>query len=223
MKKIFLLFGSTGDLGKAAVDFFLSQDYDFYYFFARKEFTVNGSKTNYKIVIVSDLTNEKSVEKSFFEIEKDNDAAYFLFSAVGGYFGGKNISETSYDDWLKMQNMNLNSAFLISKYFARLVNGTKGGSVCFTSAYSSLNPEKGKTAYVVSKNSLNYLVKSLALEGKEISLSANAVAPFIIDTPSNREWVDDQKKMVSPEEICSVAQSTFDNYKKVTGNIIQLP
>lgn len=223
MKKIFLLFGSTGDLGKAAVEFFLSQDYDFYYFFARKEFTIAGSKTNYKVVTASDLTNEESVEKSFSEIKKDNDAEYFLFSAVGGYFGGKNILETSFEDWLKMQNMNLNSAFLISKYFARLVNGTKGGSVCFTSAYSSLNPEKGKAAYVVSKNSLNYLVKSLALEGKEINLSANAVAPFIIDTLSNREWIDDPKKMVSPEEICCVVQSTFDNYKKVTGNIIQLP
>ncbi|MCL4549851.1 MAG: SDR family oxidoreductase [Bacteroidetes bacterium] len=223
MKKIFLLFGSTGDLGKAAVEFFLSQDYDFYYFFARKEFTIVGSKTNYKVVTASDLTNEESVEKSFSEIKKDNNAAYFLFSAVGGYFGGKNISETSFEDWLEMQNMNLNSAFLISKYFARLVNGTKGGSVCFTSAYSSLNPEKGKSAYIVSKNSLNYLVKSLALEGKEINLSANAVAPFIIDTPSNREWIDNPKKMVSPEEICSVVQSTFDNYKKVTGNIIQLP
>ena len=223
MKRIFLLFGSTGDLGKAAVEFFLQKDYDFFYFFARKEFTVNSSKTNYKIVTVSDLTNEKSVEKSFSVIKNVKDAAYFLFSAVGGYFGGKNISETSYEDWIKMQNMNLNSAFLISKYFARLVNGTKGGSVCFTSAYSSLNPEKGKAAYVISKNSLNYLVKNFALEGKEISLSANAVAPFIIDTPPNREWVDDPQKMVSAEEICTVVQSTFDNYKKVTGNIIQLP
>jgi len=223
MKKIFLLLGSTGDLGKAAVNFFLGQDYDFYYFFARKKITINSHKDNYKIVTVGDLTDERLVKKSFAGVGKDNNAVYFLFSTVGGYFGGKNISETSYEDWLRIQNMNLNSAFLVSKHFAGLVAGAKGGSICFTSAYSSLNAEKGKAAYVVSKNSLNCLVKSLALEGKEINLSANAVAPFIIDTPSNREWVGDPEKMVSPEEICSVVQSTFNYYKKVTGNIIQLP
>lgn len=223
MKKIFLLFGSTGDLGKAAVEFFLNQNYDFYYFFTRKEFEIKTGSSNFKIVAVDDLTNEKSVEKGFAEVTKNENAEYFLFSAVGGYFGGKNISETECSDWMRMQNMNLNSAFLISKYFARLVKGTKGGSICFTSAYSSLNPEIGKAAYIVSKNSMNYLVKSLALEGKEINLSANAVAPFIIDTPANREWVDDPQKMITPQEICKVVQSTFDNYNKVSGNIILLP
>lgn len=223
MKKIFLLFGSAGDLGKAAVKFFLTQQYDYYYFFARKEFLVESNKSNFKIITVGDITNESSVKNGFAEIEKISDAEYFLFTTVGGYIGGSNIADTSYDDWLKMQNMNLNGAFLISKHFSGLINGTLGGSICFTSAYSSLYPEAEKAAYNVSKNSLNFLVKSLALEGKEKNLSANAVAPFIIDTPANREWVDDPKKMITPEEICKVVQSTFDNYKKVTGNIIQLP
>jgi len=222
-EKIFLLFGASGDLGKAAAQFFLNEQYDKYYFFARHKLeSIEGNK-NIKTAIVDDLSNEENVKTAFSKVDKNLDAKYFLFNTVGGFFGGKNISETEYKDWQKMLNINLNSSFLVSKYFMQLVSGTKGGSICFVSAYSSFKPEANKAAYNVSKNALNFLVKTLALEGKEFGISANAVAPLIIDTPANREWVKNLSQMVSPNDICEIVSSLFKNYNTVTGNIIELP
>jgi NAD(P)-dependent dehydrogenase (short-subunit alcohol dehydrogenase family) len=222
-EKIFLLFGSTGDLGKVAVEYFLNQDYDYFYFFARRRFNIESAKNNFITVTVNDFTKEENVIEAFSKVKKNSNANYYLFSTVGGFTGGKTISDTSYADFLNMLNINLCASFLIAKHFVKLVEGTKGGSICFTSAFSSLKPEANKSAYNISKDGLNMLVKTLALEGSPVGLSVNAVAPFIIDTESNREWEKDITQLVSPKEICSVVQSLFVNYKVSTGNIIALP
>ncbi len=222
-EKIFLLFGSTGDLGKVAVEYFLNQDYDYSYFFTRRQFNIKSVKNNFETISAADFTKEENVIEAFSKVKKNSNATYYLFSTVGGFTGGNTISDTSYTDFLSMLNINLCSSFLIAKHFAKLVEGTKGGSICFTSALSSLKVEANRAAYNISKNGLNMLVKTLSLEGSSIGLSVNAVSPFIIDTESNREWVKDMTQLVSPEDICSVVQSLFVNYKVTSGNIIALP
>lgn len=222
MQKIFLLFGAGGFLGKAAAEFFLEKNYDEYYFFARTAPQLPHHKKN-NFVPIDDLSIEKNVEATFDLLKPDKNKLYFLFSTIGGYFGGKSVAETPYEEWKRMLDINLNLAFLLSKYFMKLAGESSGGSICFTSARSSLFPEEKKSAYGVSKNALNFLVKVLAKEGKEKSISANAVAPFIIDTPENREWVSDVSTMVTAEEICSEVENLFLNRGIFSGEIIPLP
>ena len=222
MKKVFILFGPTGDLGKEAVKYFLDKNFDYYYYISRKQFEVPFHKNKYQIIITDDISNEDDVVQVFSKIEKESSNIYFLFSTIGGYFGGKSLWETEYKDWEKMLSMNLNTSFLIAKHFSKLIQDTKGGSICFTSAVSSFKNENGKIAYGLSKNALNYLVKSLAVEGKGIGLTANAVAPNIIDTPSNREWMKDSSKLVNPNTICETVYNFFIEHPKATGEIAQL-
>ncbi|MEW6702538.1 MAG: hypothetical protein AB1298_07450, partial [Bacteroidota bacterium] len=107
-EKIFLLFGSSGNLGKTAVEFFLKQEYDYYYFFSRENFLplqlgisgeVINEKKNFEIIKTGDLLNEENVAAAFARVKKKNDASYFLFSTVGGFWGGKTIAETDYENW----------------------------------------------------------------------------------------------------------------------------
>ena len=95
------------------------------------------------------------------------------------------------DEFEKMINLNLITSFLLAKYFSLLVKDSHSGSICLTAAYTGLFPESGKAAYGASKGAMIHLVKSLAEEGYEIKLSVNALAPYIIDTPANREWMKD--------------------------------
>lgn len=220
--KIFLLFGSSGDLGSAALKYFLGQRYDHYYLFSRSRIIPGTEKKNYDLIYTEDLTIEENVVKAFSKVKKQSDANYFLFSTIGAFKGGKGIAETEYSDLRDMISINLNTSFLIAKHFSGLVNGTGGGSIFFTSASSSLEPGTGKTAYNISKNALNFLVESLAREGKELGLRANAVAPFAIDTTSNREWINDPNRLVSADEICGIVQTLFED-ESATGRIIPLP
>ncbi|TSA29734.1 MAG: SDR family oxidoreductase [Ignavibacteriales bacterium] len=222
-EKVFLLFGASGALGRTAVDFFLNQDYDQYYFFTREKYDLKSSNKKYEMILISDMAKEENVAKAFQNVVRKEGANYFLFDTIGAYIGGESIADTKYADFLKMLNINLCTAFLISKYFSKLVQNSNGSSICFTSAQSSLYPEENRAAYNISKHALNFLVKTLSFEGKKINLSANAVAPYVIDSAANREWIEDTTKLVTTSEICSIAHSFFQNYKTVTGNIVELP
>ncbi len=222
MKKELLVFGAGGALGKGVSGVLSKKDYDKVYLFNSSPFAYDENvKTS--CIITGDLTNEVNIEKAFAAVKPAKDKIFFLFDAVGGYSGGKNISETDAADWDKMFSMNLKTSFLIAKHFMNLVKGSAGGSILFTAAYTGVNPEAKKAAYGASKGALIHFVKSLALEGKEFKLSANAVAPFIIDTPANREWMKSgYDSWIKPEEIAELVHGIFNNFNFVSGNIIQL-
>ena len=208
MKKNILIFGSGGDLGFGITTFMLRKKYDRYFLFNRDISKIPNYQSDLITrVAIKDLSVEENVKSAFEQVPLEKQSTYFLISTIGGYFGGKSIIDTEYSDWLSQMNLNLNSQFLISKYFMKLIRQTAGGSICFISAFTGLYPEANKAAYGVSKNALNYLTRILALEGKEPGFTANAIAPYIINTPKNREWVKDTNLMVSPNEIAGLIHS----------------
>lgn len=222
MKKELLIFGSSGALGNGVTNVFLKKKYDKIYLFDFKHKGITN--TNAKQIIVKDLSLEENIKKAFDEVKPSKETIFCLFSTIGGFAGGKKIWETNSESFDRMINMNLKTSFLISKYFSLLVSKSHSGSVCFTSAYTGLVPEPEKGVYGTSKAALIHLVKTLAEEGKEIKLSANAIAPFIIDTPSNREWMKDAdyEGWIKPAEIGQFVNSIFLSYHLLSGNIFQL-
>ncbi|MGB5529488.1 MAG: SDR family oxidoreductase [Ignavibacteriaceae bacterium] len=222
MRKELLIFGSSGALGNGVSDVFLTKKYDKIYLFDFKHKAI--SNTNAKQIIVKDLSVEENVKKAFNEITPSKETIFFLFSTIGGFAGGKKVWETNTECFDRMINMNLKSSFLISKYFSLLVSKSHSGYICFTSAYTGLVAEPEKGVYGTAKAGLIHLVKTLAEEGKEISLSANAIAPYIIDTPPNREWMKDAdyESWIKPAEIGEFVNSIFLSYHLISGNIFQL-
>lgn len=222
MKKELLIFGSSGALGNGVTEIFLKKNYDKIYLFDFKHKAIPS--TDVKQILVNDLSVEENVKIAFSKVIPSRDTAFFLFSTVGGFTGGKKIWETELGDFDRMINMNLKTSFLIAKYFSLLVKSSHSGSICLTSAYTGLVPESGKAVYGTSKAALIHLIKTLAEEGKEINLSANAIAPLIIDTPANREWMKDAdfEDWIKPAEIGEFVDSLFLSFNIQTGNIYML-
>ena len=222
MKKELLIFGSSGALGNVVTEVFLRKSYDKIYLFDFKHKVIPNA--NAKQIIVNDLSVEENVKNAFSEVIPSKDSIFFLFSSIGGFIGGKKVWETEVGCFDRMINMNLKTNFLIAKYFSLLVKDSNAGSICLTSAYTGLVPESGKAVYGASKAALIHLIKSLAAEGTDINLSANAIAPFIIDTPANREWMKDADydAWFKPAEIGEFVDSIFQSYNLLSGNIYQL-
>ncbi len=225
MKKELLIFGAYGALGTGVSKILSAKPFDRIYLFGSHIDEQNKiSGRNIENVITKDLSIEENAKAAFKDLKPDKEKIFYLFSTIGGFFGGKKIWETSLEDWNKMFEINLQTNFLIAKHFSNLVKESGGGTICFTSAFTGLHEEAGKGAYGASKSALIHLVKTLALEGREINLSANAIAPYIIDTPLNREWMTkgDYSKWIKPEEIGELVWSVFNNFNFVSGNIFEL-
>jgi NAD(P)-dependent dehydrogenase (short-subunit alcohol dehydrogenase family) len=223
MKKELLIFGSEGALGSGVSKVLTSKDFDQIHLFDFKFKDPHGDD-KIKKHIINDLSGEDNVKEAFAKVKPDKNTAFFLFSTVGGFAGGSKIWESDVEEWNKMMQMNFNASYQIAKHFSLLVKDSHSGSICLTAAYTGLFPEEGKAAYGTSKAALVYFVKTLAAEGKAINLSANAIAPYIIDTLSNREWMQDANydSWMKPEEIAELIHLLFSNYYFVTGNIIKL-
>ncbi len=223
MKKNLLIFGANGELGKGVTSVLIKKDFDQIFLFDFKFDQANDQEKIHQLII-SDLSSEVNVKETFNQIPIENDAQYFLFSTVGGFWAGKKIWETSSEDLMKMINMNLITNFNLAKYFSQLVRKVKGGAIIFTSAHTANYPEENKFAYGMSKASLSYLVKSLAIEGEVIKLSSMAIAPFILDTSSNRKWIADSNfdKWIKPEEVGELIYDMFRNFRINSGNILEL-
>jgi NAD(P)-dependent dehydrogenase (short-subunit alcohol dehydrogenase family) len=223
MSKELLIFGANGALGRGVTESLIKKDYSKIYLL---DFNLDGlpEGANIKKNLVKDLSIEANVSEAFKKIMPSEEKIFFIYSTVGGFAGGNSIWETGTDELDKMINMNLKSSFLIGKYFAKLVKESKAGSICFTAAFTGVNAEPKKAAYGAAKAALIHLVKTMALEGKEINLSVNAIAPYIIDTPSNREWMQnaDYSKWMKPTEIGELIHSLFNNFYFITGNVLSL-
>lgn len=221
MKKVLLIFGAGGSLGSGALKGLTKKNFDEFYLFDSKDIKTESDKINF--VQTSDLNNENNIITAFRKINYEENSQYFLFSTIGGYAGGEEVMNSELDSWQRMLDINVTISFLLGKHFLSFAKSTAGGSICFTSAMTSLNAEFGKAAYGASKNALNYLVKTLALEGKKYDISVNAIAPSVLDTPENREWIEDKSLLISPKDIGELVFSLFEQSRIVSGNIIELP
>lgn len=223
MNSILLIFGANGALGSGVTKILQQKEFGTVYLFDFK-FDKPEIEGNAKKIFVEDLSVEANVKKAFEDIKVNSNAYYFLFSTVGGYFGGVKTWETNINDFVKMIDMNLKTNFLIAKSFAEIISKSRGGSICFTSAYAGHYSAPDKSVYAASKAALSHMVKSLAEEGKKIKLSVNAVAPFVIDTQANREWMKNENfdEWIKPEEIGEIVFSIFKNFNYFSGNIIEL-
>ena len=100
--------------------------------------------------------------------------------------------EQSYEDWLKVLDVDLNGAFLCAQRAARIMvaAGTPGRIVNVTSVHEH-TPKEGSSAYCTAKGGLGLLTKVMALELAEHGITVNAVAPGEIATPmTGNEDVD---------------------------------
>lgn len=96
------------------------------------------------------------------------------------------VTTISEAEWDEVLNVNLRSAFLMSKYAIPEMIRRGGGAIVVTGSVQSVAAQRNSTHYVVSKHGLLGLVRSLAVDYAKQNIRANCVLPGAIDTPMLR-------------------------------------
>jgi NAD(P)-dependent dehydrogenase (short-subunit alcohol dehydrogenase family) len=128
-----------------------------------------------------------------------------LLNTVGGWAGGKTVAETPLEEWQKMLDLNLRTAFLLSRAVLPSMLDAGWGRIVHTASRSAVEPRAKGAAYAVSKMGLITLTEVIAAEVKGTGVTANTVLPSTIDTPANRRMISkaDPSKWVPPERIAA--------------------
>jgi len=92
----------------------------------------------------------------------------------------------SEEDWDLVLNVNLKSAFLMSKYVIPEMIKRGGGAIVNMGSVQSGAAQTNSVHYVVSKHGILGLTRSLALDYAKQNIRANCVMPGAVDTPMIR-------------------------------------
>ncbi|PSP92631.1 short-chain dehydrogenase [Halobacteriales archaeon QS_4_62_28] len=105
--------------------------------------------------------------------------------------------ELELSEFQRIIDVNLTGAFLCSKYAAREMKDTGGGSIVNISSMSGkiANYPQGEAHYCASKSGMDGFMTQVASEWSEYGIRVNNISPGYILTDLNREYVDDNPEM----------------------------
>jgi len=126
-----------------------------------------------------------------------------LVHILGGFGGGQAIAETSDKTWDGMMTLNLRAAFCAMRAVLKPMTAAKYGRIVAVGSRAAVEPMASFAAYSVSKAGLVALVKNVAVETKDLGITANVILPSTIDTLLNRQAMPkaDFSRWVRPESI----------------------
>jgi 3-oxoacyl-[acyl-carrier protein] reductase len=123
-----------------------------------------------------------------------------------------------------MIEINLTTAYLVTRAFLPFVRATKGSLVYFASeAVSPGGKVANIAAYAAAKAGVVSLMRSVAQEERASGVRANALAPTSIRTAANLSAMGEDIRYVEREEVAAViAFLCSDVARAVTGQLITL-
>jgi NAD(P)-dependent dehydrogenase (short-subunit alcohol dehydrogenase family) len=140
-----------------------------------------------------------------------------------GTFSLADALATTPDALRLMLDVNMGTALWLSQAVARHMQQLGSGAIVHVTARPALEPTGGMAAYSVSKAALSYLTRILDVELRPQGIRVNAIAPQLIDTPTNRAALPAEviAHAVAPEAIAAViAFLVSDAAAPVSGAIL---
>jgi NAD(P)-dependent dehydrogenase (short-subunit alcohol dehydrogenase family) len=134
-------------------------------------------------VMAGSLTDESQVGQLIDGTMSEYGQIDILVNLAGGLTRYKPAVECSLDDWRAEVDNNLLSAFLTSRTAFPHMQAAGGGVVInFARAGRA---QANMVAYNCAKAGIEALTRTLALEGRDLGIRVNAIAPGLVDTASN--------------------------------------
>ena len=175
------------------------------------------------IAFAADLSRAETVKKTVDGIASRFGRLDILAHLVGGFAGGKTIAETDDATFQRMLDLNLNSAFYVLRAVIPHMRRAGGGRIIAIGSRAAEDPGPSVGAYSASKAALVSLIRTIALENKDLAITANVLLPGTMDTPANRKAMPgaDTSKWVEPASVAALlAWLASDTGKDVNGAVI---
>jgi len=130
---------------------------------------------------VADVADDEQRREVLDWIEDQGDGLNILVNNAGGNVRKAAVDYTE-DEWRQVFEVNLFSAFELSRYAHPLLTKHAASSIVNVGSVSGLTHVRTGAAYGMAKAGLHQLTRNLAVEWAEDGVRVNAVAPWYIRT-----------------------------------------
>mgnify|MGYP003290390654 FL=1 len=184
--KVAIITGGTRGIGLEIVKVFKENNAEVILFGSKKE-TVDKaiSELEKENIFVEgyypNLSNPQEIEEVIKEIINKHNKIDILVNNAG-ISANKKIEDTTYEDFEKIMDLNVNAIFNMTKAVVPYMKEQKEGVIINTSSMVSIYGQPSGVGYPASKFAVNGITKSLARELGPANIRVNAVAPGVTNT-----------------------------------------
>jgi 3-hydroxybutyrate dehydrogenase len=151
-------------------------------------------------VVDADLTTREG-NRAVVDAVLDRHGRLDAVVPVAGFQHVAPVAEFDEDRWDTLLALMLTSPFLLAKYAWEALAASGDGRFCVLASVHGLVASPFKAGYVSAKHGVLGLVKTIALEGAAVGISASAICPAYVRTPLVETQIADQAKAHGvPEE-----------------------
>lgn len=174
-------------------------------------------KGKYEIIKedLSSIENIEDFDKKIKKIFKKID----ILILNAGITNRKNLEEITYEEYMKVMDINLNMPFYLVKKLEKDIK--ENGNIIFIGSVMGLYPHAISIPYAVSKAGIKMLAESLVKFFKERKIRVNTIAPGFIDTPWQKNKEIEHRKRIEnkialrrfglPEEVANLCYHVVEN------------
>jgi len=145
---------------------------------AQRALTADGANA---IFLTADITNENACESAVEIASREFGSLHILVNNAGIALR-KLPEDYSFDEWGKVLNSNLSSAFLMSRTIHPHFCAVHGGKIINIASILAIFGAPFSVAYSASKGGLVQFTKALATAWAKDNIQVNAILPGWIDT-----------------------------------------
>jgi NAD(P)-dependent dehydrogenase (short-subunit alcohol dehydrogenase family) len=150
-----------------------------------------GGQEGRSVFIKTDVTSSEDIQSMMDETIRTFGKLDILVNNAG-YHLSKNAEETSEDEWEFIQNTNLRSTFLCSKYAVPHLKKTRGNIINISSMVGQVG-QPNAAAYSATKGGQIAMTKNMAIDFAPYGVRVNVICPGWIQTPLVEDWFSQQK------------------------------
>jgi NAD(P)-dependent dehydrogenase (short-subunit alcohol dehydrogenase family) len=220
--RVALVTGAAGGIGRAITTTLLAQG-------ARVAAAdLEPPSVDGAMPVTMDVSDEAAVNAAFDVVERELGGVQVVVLNAG-IFVIEEFETTSLDSWRRTLDVNLTGAFLCAR---RALPGMRasgwGRVIAIGSSAGKTGGSKAMAAYAASKAGVMALAKSIASEYAPSGVTANALAPSLIDTPMIAGIADIASRIPvgrlgQPRDVADlVAFLASDHAGYITGEVVDV-
>jgi gluconate 5-dehydrogenase len=134
-----------------------------------------------------DVTDEAAVVATFERLDRDGVAIDILVNNAGIQLR-KPMVDLATDEWRRVIEVNLTSAFVVGREAARRMIPRGRGKIVNIGSLTSELARATVAPYTVAKGGIKMLTRAMAAEWAAHGIQANAIGPGYMLTDMNRRW-----------------------------------
>ncbi len=159
----------------------------------------------------ADVSDERDVKRVFAEVATNGPLAALVCAA--GVLTSAPFTETTSEIWGQTLGVNLTGSFLCCReaFTAMRAGGGRIVNIGSLSGVYATEKFRGLTAYNVSKFGVVGLTEAIAVEGKELGISAICLSPGAVDTEMLRRANPELRPGLSPADVAELIVALLDS------------